>query len=90
MNTLPEDIQDTIHKYKHQMTFNDVTQELHDIFYIWHAEQFACRHCKWRPELMYRFCPDEFKHLNDYENRLHVDLRGKHILDIIKEIANTK
>ncbi len=28
MNTLPEDIQDTIYKYKHQLEFSEVVSEL--------------------------------------------------------------
>ena len=28
MNTLPEDIQDTIYKYKHQIEFNNVLEQL--------------------------------------------------------------
>ena len=39
MNTLPEDIQDTIYKYKHQLEFNKVLEEMvHDICdveYLW-------------------------------------------------------
>ena len=31
MNTLPEDIQDIIDKYKHQMEFKDVMEQLKDV-----------------------------------------------------------
>ena len=36
MNTLPEDIQNTIYKYKHQMEFNHVVDEMHDIVSYWY------------------------------------------------------
>ena len=36
MNTLPEDIQNTIYKYKHQMEFNHVVNEMHDIVSYWY------------------------------------------------------
>ena len=90
MNTLPEDIQDTIYKYKHQMEFKDVIQELCDIVYFWCSEQLTFRYCKCRHELMYRSCLNDFKYLNDYENHLHVDLKAKDLLDIINETASIK
>ena len=88
MNSLPEDIQDTIYKYKHQMEFKDVSHELHDIVYFWCSGQFTYRYCKYRHESMYRACLNEFKNLNDYEDHLIVDLRAKDILDIINEMAS--
>ena len=36
MNTLPEDIQDTIYKYKHQLEFNNVLEEFQ---LLWFEEQ---------------------------------------------------
>ena len=36
MNTLPEDIQDTIYKYKHQLEFKNVLEELQ---WLWFEEQ---------------------------------------------------
>ena len=36
MNTLPEDIQDTIYKYKHQMEFKDVIEEFQ---WLWSEEE---------------------------------------------------
>ena len=57
MNTLPEDIQDTIYKYKHQLEFDSVINEMMccicDLEYIWSAlpigcirhPVFRCRHC---------------------------------------------
>ena len=35
MNTLPEDIQDTIYKYKHQLEFKNVVEEFH---WLWFEE----------------------------------------------------
>ena len=90
MNTLPEDIQDTIYKYKHHMEFKDVIHELHDIVCFWCSEQLIFRYCKYRHELMYRSCLNDFKHLNDYEEHLIVDLRAKDVLDIINEMASVK
>ena len=37
MNTLPEDIKDTIYKYKHQIEFNNVINELTDFVCFAHA-----------------------------------------------------
>ena len=42
MNSLPDHIQDTIYKYKHQMVFNDVMQELTGNVYVYGA----CPKCK--------------------------------------------
>ena len=39
MNSLPEDIQDTIYKYKHQMEFKNVTNELNEATVYWCTEQ---------------------------------------------------
>ena len=36
MNSLPEDIQDTIYKYKHQMEFKNVLEEFQ---WLWFEEQ---------------------------------------------------
>ena len=85
MNSLPEDIQDTIYKYKHQVEFKDVIHEMHDIVYIWCYEQLTLRYCKWRHELMYQKCVQEFKCLADYEELLCVDLTSSDILDIIND-----
>ena len=56
MNTLPEDIQNTIYKYKHQLEFVNVIDEMMcyicDIEYLWtkpigyiRHPVFSCRHC---------------------------------------------
>ena len=37
MNTLPEDIKETIYKYKHQIEFNNVINELTDFVCFAHA-----------------------------------------------------
>ena len=56
LDILPDNVIDTIHKYKHQMEFQDVTQEMMcyicDIEYLWtkpigciRHPVFSCRHC---------------------------------------------
>ena len=83
MNTLPEDIQDTIYKYKHQMEFKNVTNELNEATVYWCTEQLEYRYCKYRHESMYRACLNEFKCLDDYETCLGVYLKPKDILLIV-------
>ena len=90
MNTLPEDIQDTIYKYKHHMEFKDVIHEIHDIVDFWCIDQLTFKYCKLRHEPMYQKCVQEFKCLADYEEHLFVDLKTKDVLDIIHEMASVK
>ena len=56
LNTLPDELTNKIYQYKHQMEFQDVTQEMMsyicDIEYIWtkpigciRHSVFRCRHC---------------------------------------------
>jgi hypothetical protein len=86
MNNLPDDIQDTIYRYKHQIEFRNVMNELNDIVDLWCDDQLICRYCKARHEGIHKRLRNEFKCLNDYEEHLFVDLKCKDILDIINEI----
>ena len=45
MNTLPEDIQNTIYKYKHQIEFSKVMSEL--ICKVWLADCDCGSDCDW-------------------------------------------
>ena len=83
MNSLPEDIQDTIYKYKHQMEFQDVTNELDEAIAYWCNEQLEYRYCKARHIDVFHKCANEFKCLDDYETCLSVYLKPKDILLII-------
>ena len=57
--------------------------ELHDIVYIWCSEKFSYRCCKYKHELMYRACLNEFKQLSDVKDPSIVNLKAKDIFDII-------
>ena len=84
MNTLSDDIQNTIYQYKHQIEFRNVMNELNDIVDFWCDDQLTCRYCKARHEGIHERLRNEFKCLNDYEEHLFVDLKCNDILDIIK------
>ena len=83
VNSLTEDIQDTIYEYKHRMKCKDVIHELHHIVYIWCSEKFSYRYCKYKHELMYRACLNEFKQLSDVKDPSIVNLKAKDIFDIM-------
>jgi hypothetical protein len=83
MNTLPEDIQDTIYKYKHQLEFKNVTTELSEAIAYWCNEQLEYRYCKSRHMPILNKCQNEFKCLDDYETHLSVYLKPKDILLIV-------
>ena len=83
MNSLPEDIQDTIYKYKHQMEFKNVTNELNEATVYWCTEQLEYRYCKSRHIPIYHLCRNTLKCLNDYEEHLFVDLISTEILGIM-------
>ena len=85
MNTLPEDIQDTIYKYKHHLEFKSVIHEIHDIVDFWCIDQLTFKYCKLRHEPMYQKCVQEFKCLADYEEHLCVDLTSTDIFDMIHD-----
>ena len=85
MNTLPEDIQDTIYKYKHHLEFKSVIHEIHDIVCYWCVDQLTYRYCKGRHQIMYDYCKNELNTLNDYEEHLLINLKSKTILDMIND-----
>ena len=85
MNTLPEDIQNTIYKFKHQMEFNHVINEMHDIVNFWCIDQLDDMYCKSRHEGIHERLRNKFKCLNDYEEHLWVDLTSTDILAMIND-----
>ena len=85
METLPDDIQNIIYKYKHQLEFKYVLDELNKIVDFWCIDQLTFRYCKCRHQSMYIDCCNLFHCLNDYENHLLVDLLSADILCIIND-----
>ena len=95
MNNLPDDIQDTIYRYRHQIEFiqvihqiefRNVMCELNDIVDCWCDDQLTSRYCKARHERGLKRLRNEFKCLNDYEEHLFIDLKPNDILAIINEV----
>jgi len=86
MNKLPEDILNTIYKYKHQIEFIKVMNELNYIVKFWCDEQLTFIYCKSRHERIHKRIRNEFKCLNVHEEHLNVYLKCKDILDIINGI----
>ena len=82
---LPDNVIDTIHKYRHQMEFKDVMEEIHDVVDYWCIDQLAFRYCKARHEPMYQKFVNEFKCLNDCEEHLFVNLISTDILGIMND-----
>ena len=85
MNTISDDIQNIIYKYKHQFEFKSVMNEFNDIVDYWCDEHLILRYCKGRHQSIYKHCKDEFKSLNDYEEHLFINLKSHVILDIIND-----
>ena len=85
MDTLSDDIQNIIYKYKHQIEFKSVVNELNKIVDCWCDEQLGLRYCKGRHIPIYNECRNEFKCLNDYEEHLFINLKCDDILDIIND-----
>ena len=83
MDTLSDDIQNIIYKYKHQIEFKSVINELNQIVDCWCDEQLEFKYCKGRHIPIYNKCKNEFKSLNDYEEHLFINLKSNIILDII-------
>ena len=81
MNTLCDGVQNIIYKYKHQMTFRAVINELTEIVDFWCDQQLTSRYCKCRHIVIYNKCRNEFKSLNDYEEHLFIDFRFNDISD---------
>ena len=85
MNTLSDDIQNMIYKYKHQIEFKSVINELNEIVDYWCDEQLESRYCKGRHIPIYNEWKNDFKSLNDYEEHLFINLKSNDIIDIINE-----
>jgi hypothetical protein len=83
MNILPEDIQYTIYKYKYQMKFQNVTNELNEPSAYRCNEQLEHGYCKSRHIPIFNKCQNEFKCSDDYETHLSVYLKPKDILLIV-------
>ena len=79
MNTLPEDIQNTIYKYKHQMEFNHVVNEMHGIVTYWCINQLHNMYCE-----SGRLFLNNFDCLNDCEEHLCYDIHADDILVMMR------
>ena len=82
MNTLPEDIQDTIYKYKHQIEFIHVMVVYNDIINFWCEEHLLSRYCISRHNRMRDYEKNEFICLKNICLR---SFKCKDILNIINE-----
>ena len=77
MDTLSDDIQNIIYKYKHQIEFKSVINELNKCVDLW---------CEMNLDnSRYIYFSNELKSLNDYEEHLFINLRSNDIIDIINE-----
>ena len=85
MDTLSDNIQNIIYKYKHQIEFKSVINELNQIVDCWCDEQLTFKYCKERHTPIYNKCKNDFKSLKDYEEHLHINLKSNVILDIIND-----
>ena len=70
MDTLNDDLQNTIFKYIHQMKFRATINDLNKFAEMWCEQQLIFRFCKARHTQHYNKCINEFKDLNDYEEHL--------------------
>ena len=89
MNTISDDIQNVIYKYKHQLEFKSVMNELNKSVGLWcemgldamyNNEDLRARH---NPRYIY--FSNKLKTLNDYEDHLFRNLKSIDILDIINK-----
>ena len=71
MDTLSDDIQNIIYKYKHQIEFKSVVNELNIIVDRWCDEQLTYRYCKGRHQIIYNRCKNEFKTLKKFHELKH-------------------
>ena len=77
MDTLSDDIQNIIYKYKHQIEFKSVINELNKCVDLW---------CEMNLDnSRYIYFSNELKSLNDYEEHLFINLKSNDIIDIINE-----
>ena len=70
MDTLTQDVQNIIYKYKHQMKFCDVINELMVISDIWCCIYLERRYAISKDTVFYNRAKATFSHLNDYEKSL--------------------
>ena len=87
MNTLSEDIQNIIYKYKHQIEFKSVINELNKCVDLWCEMNLDAMYSKSRAShnSRYIYFSNELKSLNDYEEHLFINLKSNDIIDIINE-----
>ena len=87
MDTLSDDIQNIIYKYKHQMEFKSVVNELNKCVDLWCEMNLDAMYSKSRAShnSRYIYFSNELKSLNDYEEHLFVNLKSNDIIDIINE-----
>ena len=72
MDTLNDDLQNTIFKYIHQMKYRATINDLNKFADMWCHQQLIFRYCKARHIYIYNKCINEFKYLNDYEEHLFI------------------
>ena len=84
MNTLSNDIQNIIYKYKHHLEFKSVINEFNKIVDNWCDEQLF-RYCVNGHRKIYFKCKEKFKSLNDYEEHLFINLKSNDILNNIND-----
>ena len=88
MNTLSDNIQNIIYKYKHQLEFKSVMNEFNEIVNYWCDQHLIMIYYNIKHQSIYKHCNDEFKSLNDYEEHLCINLKSDVILDIINDTYN--
>ena len=67
MDTLTQDVQNIIYKYKHQLDFRPVINELAIITDIWCSIYLERRYSISKDTVFYNRAKTTFSHLNDYE-----------------------
>ena len=70
MDTLTQDVQNIIYKYKHQFYFRPVINELALITDIWCSIYLERRYSISKDTAFYNRAKATFSHLNDYEKSL--------------------
>ena len=85
MEKLSDNIQDIIYTYTHQIKFKNVMNELKETVNYWCNEQLEFTYCKGRHQIIYNHFKNKLKNLNDYDERLFINLKSNIVLDIIKD-----
>ena len=70
MDTLAQDVQNIIYRYKHQLDFRPVIHELAIITDIWCSIYLERRYSISKDTVFYNRCKATYSHLNDYEKSL--------------------